>query len=376
MRVLLDCRMTTWTGVGRYTTGLARALAARDDIELVQVCSSDETPPVSPGPNAGSRRAAAHPFGLRGALELGSLVRAVAPDVVHCAHFPTPMPVRTPLVVTLHDLIPLVVDGVLPSASKRVVYRWWNSRAARRADRIIVPSQATAEDVTRLFADSRHKVAVIPEAVDDFSSGPIGPAPGAAAESVGRPYLLSMGNTKPHKDLPTLLRAFCRLARSDPDLHLILVGTQPPGYLRAVLEGTPDEIQARVLFTGPVDDNGLRALYAGALTFVFPSVHEGFGLPPLEAMALGTPVVCSNASSLPEVVGDAALLFAGGDVEGLVTALESVIRDQAVRQGLSQAAREYVAHFTWEHSAAMTVAVYGDAVQAFAARARKRGAGR
>ncbi len=181
MRLLLDCRMASWSGVGRYATGLARALAARGDIELVQVCAVGEPPPVAPGPGAEVVAASRHPFGVRGALELGRLARQATPHIVHCPHFPTPAPVRGPLVVTLHDLTPLVVPGVMPSAARRAVYRAWNARAARLAGRIIVPSRATATDVSRLFAAARGKLAVTAEAADDFSSGPSGPLTGTLA---------------------------------------------------------------------------------------------------------------------------------------------------------------------------------------------------
>jgi glycosyltransferase involved in cell wall biosynthesis len=363
MRVLLDCRMASWSGVGRYTTGLARALATRDDVELVQACAAGEPPPVTPGPGAEVVAASAHPFGVRGALELGRLARKAKPDIVHCPHFPTPAPVRGPLVVTLHDLTPLLVPGVMSSAVKRVVYRRWNARAARLAGRIIVPSRATAADVTRLFATARGKLAVTTEAADDFSSGPSGPLTGMLAHLGSPPYLISMGNTKPHKDLATLLRAFAQLATSGPDLRLLLVGAEPPGYLGVALAGVPPDVRARVAFTGRVSDAELRTLYAGALAFAFPSRYEGFGLPPLEAMALGVPVVCADAASLPEVVGDAALLFPAGDAAALAAALSRVLDDPALHERLSQAGRERAAQFTWERTAAATVAVYREALQ-------------
>ncbi len=119
-------------------------------------------------------------------------------------------------------------------------------------------------------------------------------------------------------------------------------------------------------FTGRVSDAELRALYAGASAFVFPSRYEGFGLPPLEAMALGAPVVCADAASLPEVVGDAALLFPAGDAVALAAALSRVLDDLALRERLSRAGRERAARFTWERTAAATVAVYREALQHFA----------
>ena len=241
-----------------------------------------------------------------------------------------------------------------------------------------MPSRATAADVTRLLAAARGKVRVTPYAADDFSSGPSGPLPDKLAHLAASPYLLSMGSTKPHKDLPTLLRAFAHVAPTQPDLRLLLVGAEPPGYLGAppgaapaappgvpprVPPGVPPEVRARVVFTGRVTDAELRTLYAGASAFVFPSRHEGFGLPPLEAMALGAPVVCADAASLPEVVGDAALLFPPGDVATLAAALSRVLDDPGLRERLSQAGRERAAQFTWQRTAAATVAAYREALR-------------
>jgi glycosyltransferase involved in cell wall biosynthesis len=363
MRVLLDCRMASWSGVGRYTSGLSRALAARADVELVQVCAAGEAPPVDPGFLVRSVTASAHPFSLRGALELGRIARAASPDLVHCLHFATPVPQQAPLVITLHDLLPLVVPGVMPSLPKRIAYRLWNARAVDSADAVIVPSRTTAKDVSRYFDAARDKLVVIPEAADDFSSGRIGPLPGRLADLTSTPYLLSGGNTKPHKDLPTLLNAFTLIAPLFSSLHLLLLGPDQPGYLQTELAGSPPGVVSRVCFTGQVNDSELRALYAGALAFVFPSFYEGFGLPPLEAMSLGTPVVCSHAASLPDVVGDAALVFPAGDRGALVEALRRVLRDPAFRQELTTAGHKQAGRFTWARTAAKTVTVYAKVLE-------------
>jgi glycosyltransferase involved in cell wall biosynthesis len=302
--------------------------------------------------------ATAHPFSLRGALELSRLADKTDPDLVHCPHFPTPVSLQIPLVVTLHDLIPLVVTSSMPSLTKRAVYRLWNAHAASLADSVIVPSGATASDVAKLFPSARDKLVITPYAADDFLSGPSTPPAGDFARPASTRYLLSMGNTKPHKDLPTLLSAFGILAPSFPDLRLLLVGPEPLGYLRSELEGVPLEVSSRVTFTGPVTDPELRALYAGASVFICPSRYEGFGLPLLEAMALGTPVVCTDAASLPEVVGEAALLFPAGEQGTLATTLARVLRDPVSRRNLAAAGRARAAQFTWAGTAAATVAVY------------------
>lgn len=396
MRVLLDCRMATWTGIGRYTAGLARALAERDDVELVQLCAVGERPPVCgegarggwraaaaggrPGGTSGGRRAGAerrvaevmyvsgHPFGPRGAAQVGRAAVRARVDLVHSVHFPTPLPARGPLVVTLHDLTPLLVPGVIPSTAGRAAYRLWNLRAAHVADLILVPSAATAADVERLLPHARGKVVVVPEAADDFAAGPVGPLPARLAAATAVEYLLAVGPVKPHKGLETLLRAFTVLAAARPSLALVVAGVAAPagglpaGLPQGLAAALQPGVRTRVVWAGRVDDASLRALYAGAVAFVMPAFHEGFGLPVLEAMALGAPVVCARAASLPEVAGDAAVLFPAGDVSALAAAVARLLDDAALRDRLRAAGRARAAQFTWAAAAAATVDAYREAL--------------
>jgi glycosyltransferase involved in cell wall biosynthesis len=358
MRVLLDCRMADWSGVGRYTHGLARALARRDDVELVQVVNAGAAPPVAEGK---ARPAKAHPFSPLGSIELGRIARDVRPDVTHCTHFMIPFPTPHPLVVTLNDLIPLLVPGVMPSRLKRAVYRHWNGEAVTAADLIITPSAFTAGTVQREFPKAAGRTRVVLDAADDLTAGPVGTLPAGLASAT---YVLSMGNTRPHKDLPTLLRAFASLAADRPKLRLVLVGGDQPGYAASVLPGAASEITTRVTFTGPVDDAMLRALYAHAAVFACTSTFEGFGLPPLEAMGMGAPVVCSTAASLPEVVDDAALAFEAGDDATLAELVARVLDDSRVADDLRTRGLARAAALTWDAAAAATVAVYREALDA------------
>ena len=355
IRVLLDCRMSSWTGVGRYSVGLARALARRDDVEVVLAVAAGDTSPV---PDAATLVAQRHPFSLAGARELGRIVRAAAPDITHCLHFPTPSPAPHPLVVTMHDLAPLLVAGIMPSPLKRAVYRTLNARAVRVADRLVTDSAFSLTQIERVFPRAAGRITSIPLAADDFSGGPHEPLAPPLAGLATSPYLLSMGSTRPHKNLPTLLRAFEHLAPSHPGLRLLLVGADAPGYVAEHLPGAPDSVRERVVFTGHVADGELRTLMAGAAAFAFPSRFEGFGLPPLEAMALGAPVVVARAASLPEVVGDAALLVEPGDPDALAAALERILGDAALLDRLVSAGLARATEFTWAATAEATVAVY------------------
>jgi glycosyltransferase involved in cell wall biosynthesis len=352
VRVLLDCRMASWSGIGRYSTGLARALARMSDIKIVQVIETGTTAPV---PEAETIEARSHAFYPTGGLELGAIVRRVAPDVTHCLHVPTPVPARHPLVVTIHDLTPLIMPSVMPSRMRRGAYRFWNFRASGEAERLLANSNATKADILRFYPHASGIVSVVPHAADDFASVEPSPVPAAIAGD-GSPYLLSMGNTKPNKDLPTLLRAFASLHAGRPALRLLLVGRDVPGFAREVLGDVP--AAANVSFTGHVEDGVLRSLYEGAAAFVFPSRYEGFGLPPLEAMLSGAPVVCSDAASLPEVVGDAALLFPAGDAVACAERIERVLADEGERARLLAAGAQRAHVFTWERTAAATAAVY------------------
>jgi len=296
------------------------------------------------------------PLSPLGMAEFGGIQGDWRPDVTHCLHFPTPFPAHHPLVITLHDLTPLTVPGVMPSRTRRFAYRWFNQRAARFADAIVTPSAFTATQVEQRLPLAAGKTHVTLEGADDFAGGPHATLTGALAQAADAPYILSMGSTRTHKDLPTLVRAFARIASTHPELRLLLAGPEVPGYLAQA--GLPEELAGRAAFTGPVTDSELRTLYAGAAVFAFPSLAEGFGLPPLEAMSLGAPVVCSSAASLPEVVGDAALTFSPGDDAALAKSIDTVLADAGLRAAMITAGRTRAELLTWAAAAERTVEIY------------------
>jgi len=264
-----------------------------------------------------------------------------------------------PTVLTVHDLI----FRHLPQHHKPL-NRWYLNLTlplyCRRATHIIAVSAQTRRDLSAAYRLPAEKITVIHEAADPcFCPQP--PETVAAARARYRlpeRYLLFVGTIEPRKNLGRLLQAFERLHEARLTDALVIVGQR--GWLYddffAALENSP--ARQAVIFPGFVPDADLPAVYAGAQALAFPSLFEGFGLPVLEAMACGTPVVCSNTSSLPEVAGEAALLVDPTDVDALADALTRVLRDDALRRELWQKGWAQVQHFTWQETARRTLAVY------------------
>jgi len=227
-------------------------------------------------------------------------------------------------------------------------------------DAVITDSQVSRADIVHYLKVSPDKVTVIYPGV----SSTCHPMPAAEAAEVGRrhglpaSYLLYLGSVEKRKNVHGLLRAYALLRQRGESRPLVVAGIQrsnASGLPRLVQEL---DLQGHVLFAGYVPDADLPAVYSGADLFVFPSLYEGFGLPPLEAMACGTPVVCSDAGSLPEVVGDAAVMVDPKDTEALAEAMYRVLADRELREELRQKGLARARQFTWEKAARETVAVY------------------
>lgn len=277
-------------------------------------------------------------------------------DVIHA---PSPVaipPVRRKqrLVVTVHDLAFSLYPQAYPRAW-RLLHRTGFRRALRAADAIIAVSSNTAADVLRTGEANESSVHVVPLG----GSLPVGtgdPAPVVERLGIPRPYVLFVGTLEPRKNLVRLIRAYRRVASEVPHA-LVLAG--PLGWRsQPILDELRRDERGRVLTTGRVSESDLDALHRGADAFVYPSLYEGFGLPVLDAMARGVPVVTSNTSALPELTGDAALQVAPGSTGALATALEHLLTEEGERSRLSAAGRERAKAYTWERTARETLAVY------------------
>ena len=261
-------------------------------------------------------------------------------------------------VCTFHDLIPLDHPEWFNHRFAQW-YQWLLPRLAKRVRRIIAISEFTKQRIVDLLGVSPRKVAVIPNGVDARFSPRLEEEMEAARKVLGigrAPYLLCVGSLEPRKNLGRLLAAWHKAQTAAPD-EMVLVVAGGSANLRVFESAEFGTVPPRVHFTGYVSDEFLPSLYSGAVALLYPSLYEGFGLPPLEAMACGTPVVTSRNTSMPEVVGGAALLVDPFDIDSIAAAILQVVSSASLRDTLSAKGLVQAARFTWESAARQTLAV-------------------
>jgi glycosyltransferase involved in cell wall biosynthesis len=357
-RIGIDAR-NDQAGIGRYTFSLIRELAQIDrENEYVLLLSRERFASYA-APRANFRAVEADIpwFTVREQLQLPQLVGRERLDLMHYPHLTVPLASRTPFVVTVHDLNYLDAAADSGSRVRRAGYRVELAKA-RRARRLIAVSEHTRDSIVRELRVEPERVAVTYEAADP--PGTVEPDASVLARlGLDAPFFLYVGAAYPYKNLAGLIEAFARL---DGNRQLVLAGDQEEfgAALReqAVAAGLAD----RVVFPGRVSDAELAALYGGALAYAFVSYSEGFGLPGLEAMSAGLPVVAASAGSLPEIYGDAARYCDPRDADSIAAALDQVASDEQLRTRLVALGRERAAEFSWQRTAEQTLAVYRQAL--------------
>jgi len=314
-------------------------------------------------PNFEKRVADAHWYTAKEQLVMPALIDRERLDLVHFPHWNVPLLVRTPFVVTVHDLILLEQPGSAKATTrhpaiyglKRLGYRasLWN--AIHRSRRIIAVSEYTKSSIQRFFPSvPEEKISVVYEGVTQFET-----LPDTRYQIPDTRYFLYVGNAYPHKNLESLLHAFSFFVRLHPDVRLVLAGRDDIFYKRLKRELEEIEVPAEnVRFVMNPTDAELAELYRGATLYLFPSRSEGFGLPPLEAMSSGVPVAAARATSLPEILGDAALYFSPDDIEEMVAVMERALADEPLRAALVAKGHERVTHYSWSRTTAQTRKIY------------------
>jgi len=288
-------------------------------------------------------------------------------DLLHQPCFSAPLFFRGPVVITIHDIISLLFPENIPFAS-RMFYSKWMPFTYSKAQRIITISDSTRDDIIRVLKIPKEKIEVIPQAVDEKFERPAKIDEVSRAKSkygLPKDYILHVGTLEPRKNLKFLIEVFNQAIKSEKNANLNLVITGKKGwYYEGLFERVRElGLQKRVIFTGYVDEQDKPAIYKGARIFAFPSVYEGFGLPPLEAMASGVPVVSSNTSSMPEVVGEAGILLSPNDLERWCRAITKLNIEDSTRRRCIELNKEQVKKFAWQKTAEKTIEVYQKAYE-------------
>jgi glycosyltransferase involved in cell wall biosynthesis len=364
-RIALDLHSLTrlMQGTRTYSWNLARRLPGLDpdsDYLLYLPAPYGEEATRLAAPNVFPRRVPASRAARL--LSFGARLRLSRADLLHCQYLSPPF-TPCPYVVTLHDVLhethPAYYPGIL-----RLLMRRLYPRTARRAALVLTCSEHSRRAIIRLYGLPEDRVTAIPLAAGEefrpaFTEAERETAHAVAARyGVRGKYVLFVGRVEPRKNIPGLVRAFRALIEAGARaLTLVVAGMVDPLFA-ARLAGDLGRDDPRIALIGRVTPEDLPHLYRGAELFAFPSFAEGFGLPPLEAMACGVPVVCSNTTSLPEVVGDGGLLVAPHDTVALARTMERLLTDDALRarciaQGLAQSRQ-----FSWERTARATLAAY------------------
>ena len=357
MRIAIDVRKLNDYGVGTYIRNLVGQLARLDhDTEYVLVCKPDDLElPRQLGPNF---RGVADPSGqysVREQLSIPASLLRTSPHLFHTPHYVLPALTPCRSIVTIHDCIHLVFPQYLEGRIARTYARSAFWTAVHRANRILTVSEASKRDILRFFPIAPEKVTVIYNAIaDHFYDEPPAEEMAQVQEryQLHDRFVMYAGNVKPHKNLERLVDAFV-LLRHDAaydDLKLLITGSEISKYAPLRRAVHRHNLHKHVRFLGYQSEQTLAVLYRLADVFVFPSLYEGFGLPPLEAMASGTPVVVSNASSLPEVVGDAGVLVNPYDVTSIADGIRRVLDDSALRDALKTRGLARARSFSWPAS--------------------------
>jgi glycosyltransferase involved in cell wall biosynthesis len=369
VRIAIDARKLHDFGIGTYIRNLLHQLARIDQAtEYVLFCRErDKDVSRQLGPNFRAVVEPAPPYSFSEQIRIPIALRRERIDLYHTPHYVLPPLVHCRSVVTIHDCIHLIFPQYLPTRWAHAYARATFWTATRRADRILTVSEASKSDILRRFNVPADKIIVTYNAIDELFLVERTEEEFARVREryqLNDPFVLYVGNIKPHKNLERLIDAFDRVRHQGFDrLTLVIIGDQISRYQGLRRAVHRHKLHKHVRFLGFVPPGTLAVLYRLASVFAFPSLYEGFGLPPLEAMASGTPVLSSNVSSLPEVLGDAALLVDPYSCEDIADGLLKLLTDEPLRATLKTRGLSKVHEYSWEESVRRVHQIYNEVME-------------
>jgi glycosyltransferase involved in cell wall biosynthesis len=366
VRIAIDVRKLHDYGIGTYVRNLLRQLARIDpESDYRLICQPDDVEAIERlGENFHAIPTGSAAYSVGEQFTIPRILRRERPDVFHTPHYVLPLLTPCPSVVTIHDCIHLMFPQYLPNRMAYAYARLFLWTAAHRSSRVLTVSATSKRDILRFFSVPDDKVAVIYNAIDDRFGQP------PAADDVMRvreryqlndEFVLYAGNIKPHKNVERLIEAFHQLRRDRFEhLKLLIIGDEITKYATLRRAVHRHKLHKHVRFLGFVPDSTLAVLYRLAAVFVFPSLYEGFGLPPLEALASGTPVVTSNVSSLPEIMADAAILIDPYNPAAIADGMRRVLTNPVLRTHLVTRGLTRARDFSWASSVTQIRRIYGE----------------
>jgi glycosyltransferase involved in cell wall biosynthesis len=374
VRIAIDARSVrddVKSGIGNYTRELVRHLLPLEPrLRLLLMRHPAGKEPIARDARITELVHPGESKSVRTLLTLGRGRDFSDYDLYHATAEAVPLGLRCPWVVTVHDLMwleaPALASAFLPvRAVNALWYRFNFGRAIRGASAVIAISRATADAIGRIYPERSARTSVVHHGVDHARFSADRAAPRSELDSLvpaGTRYSLMVGQGSPYKNHARMLRAFLRATADDPEHRVVLVRrfSRIDREMWALFRR--DDVQRKVIAVPAVSDRVLLALYRHATMLLFASLYEGFGLPALEAMAIGTPVLASTAPALAEVVGDAALCAAADDEHDLAEKIGTLSRDAELRAALAARGRERALEFTWQRAAALTLDVYRSAM--------------
>jgi glycosyltransferase involved in cell wall biosynthesis len=374
LRIAIDARLILphMTGIGRYLIGLLTGMQQVDSTDALQIWVQQELPDHHTvwslnGGRFQIDRVLLRHMDWRAQWVLPRLLRQNPPDLLHYPHFDLPWFTPGKVVLTIHDLKYIRQPVFFHSAArlKHLVMRTMLLHASRRAQAIIVHSRFTAQDLVQRLSIDAEKIYTIPLGVDErFFQKCSAPELDKVRKQYRLPdqYLLTVAERRPHKNLSSLIQAFAHFRKTHRHpLRLVIVGKAYAGYREPQILAENLGVADQVDFLDYVKEPDLPALYQMADVFILLSLYEGFGLPILEAMASGVPVIASNCTALPEVVGENGLLVNPREPQAIAETLHSLLSTQSLREELSCKGHIWAQHFTWQRCAEQTLACYHQA---------------